>query len=210
MPFPTRLLCATLPTLLAVPAAASPPAEPAARPRDIVIFIADGWGFAHAAAAALYAFGRPEGFVWDSFPVRLAMTTGSLGGPPEDDYVHDTGAADPVTDSAAAATAISTGAKTRNGVLGETGAGELLEHLMTVAERAGRATGVVTTVPLSHATPAGFAVHNPSRGDYAGVAREMLLGIGPGRVKIDAERADQRSEERRVGKECRSRWSPYH
>ena len=30
--------------------------------------------------------------------------------------------------------------------------------------------------------------------------------------KIDALRADgfDRSEERRVGKECRSRWSPYH
>ena len=26
----------------------------------------------------------------------------------------------------------------------------------------------------------------------------------------DAEQADTRSEERRVGKECRSRWSPYH
>ena len=28
--------------------------------------------------------------------------------------------------------------------------------------------------------------------------------------KIEAFRAKQRSEERRVGKECRSRWSPYH
>ena len=27
--------------------------------------------------------------------------------------------------------------------------------------------------------------------------------------KLDVE-ADSRSEERRVGKECRSRWSPYH
>src|SRR2546430_16133048 len=26
----------------------------------------------------------------------------------------------------------------------------------------------------------------------------------------DLKRADPRSEERRVGKECRSRWSPYH
>jgi len=28
--------------------------------------------------------------------------------------------------------------------------------------------------------------------------------------KIAAERTVKRSEERRVGKECRSRWSPYH
>jgi len=29
-------------------------------------------------------------------------------------------------------------------------------------------------------------------------------------VRISARRAGTRSEERRVGKECRSRWSPYH
>ena len=29
-------------------------------------------------------------------------------------------------------------------------------------------------------------------------------------LKSEAKKADQRSEERRVGKECRSRWSPYH
>ena len=27
---------------------------------------------------------------------------------------------------------------------------------------------------------------------------------------LDFETAKERSEERRVGKECRSRWSPYH
>ena len=30
------------------------------------------------------------------------------------------------------------------------------------------------------------------------------------RFVVDVERQGQRSEERRVGKECRSRWSPYH
>ena len=28
--------------------------------------------------------------------------------------------------------------------------------------------------------------------------------------KAESKMKDQRSEERRVGKECRSRWSPYH
>src|SRR2546422_677945 len=36
--------------------------------------------------------------------------------------------------------------------------------------------------------------------DHATFARECAIDI-PG---------DERSEERRVGKECRSRWSPYH
>ena len=30
------------------------------------------------------------------------------------------------------------------------------------------------------------------------------------KVSRPVEKFDERSEERRVGKECRSRWSPYH
>src|SRR2546422_10748899 len=39
-----------------------------------------------------------------------------------------------------------------------------------------------------------------------GLALLALTGIGP----LIAWRRASRSEERRVGKECRSRWSPYH
>src|SRR5215203_6340658 len=35
-------------------------------------------------------------------------------------------------------------------------------------------------------------------------------GVPPGVVLGDAGYGVERSEERRVGKECRSRWSPYH
>ena len=35
-------------------------------------------------------------------------------------------------------------------------------------------------------------------------------GEGAGLYEHFAVVADKRSEERRVGKECRSRWSPYH
>ena len=40
----------------------------------------------------------------------------------------------------------------------------------------------------------------------------LLLGLLPGIEVIGTaiDGADARSEERRVGKECRSRWSPYH
>ena len=41
-------------------------------------------------------------------------------------------------------------------------------------------------------------------GCYAELLRTNVV-----RVDASASRAD-RSEERRVGKECRSRWSPYH
>src|SRR3712207_2054548 len=43
---------------------------------------------------------------------------------------------------------------------------------------------------------------------YRGVeVGDVALG---GRTPAEASRIVERSEERRVGKECRSRWSPYH
>src|SRR2546421_6381492 len=52
--------------------------------------------------------------------------------------------------------------------------------------------------------------------EVAGVAPEdMILDIGPRSVEhvisvLARVKTLVRSEERRVGKECRSRWSPYH
>src|SRR6266581_5515164 len=42
---------------------------------------------------------------------------------------------------------------------------------------------------------------------FAGDGRRALVSTG---TEIFGSDADGRSEERRVGKECRSRWSPYH
>ena len=39
------------------------------------------------------------------------------------------------------------------------------------------------------------------------VRRQSTIGDNHGRL---ADFVNERSEERRVGKECRSRWSPYH
>src|SRR2546422_11355093 len=41
-------------------------------------------------------------------------------------------------------------------------------------------------------------------------ANRWTLAFGRFDAPIGFERDDERSEERRVGKECRSRWSPYH
>ena len=50
--------------------------------------------------------------------------------------------------------------------------------------------------------------------DRKGPALRSVLEVNPDALAIaeslDAERREKRSEERRVGKECRSRWSPYH
>ena len=51
------------------------------------------------------------------------------------------------------------------------------------------------------------------QGPEKGKESSMFHNLKPGsmaEVEIDAVLQHQRSEERRVGKECRSRWSPYH
>src|SRR5256885_13806676 len=51
--------------------------------------------------------------------------------------------------------------------------------------------------------------HMPE-GESAGDARFHSIRIAPAVAPCVATIMSDRSEERRVGKECRSRWSPYH
>src|SRR5258708_16726439 len=60
-------------------------------------------------------------------------------------------------------------------------------------------------------------LYAPTEGEKAGLSGWLRLGFADRRINpVDATiggglvYAAPRSEERRVGKECRSRWSPYH
>ena len=79
-----------------------------------------------------------------------------------------------VTDSAAAATAIACGEKTDNGMLGMRPDGTRLESVAAVAKKAGRKVGIVTTVTIVHATPAGFYAHNRNRGNSRAIAMDLV------------------------------------
>ncbi len=144
--------------------------------RNVIVMIADGQGFAQRDAATLYQYGQTGKQVYEQFPVVLAMSTYPAGGSydgqlaaTEFDYVkHGT------TDSAAAATAMACGIKTFNGAIGFDRAQHTVKNVLERAEELGKATGVVTTVPFSHATPAGFAAHNVSRNNYSEIANEMI------------------------------------
>ena len=67
-----------------------------------------------------------------------------------------------VTDSAAAATAFSTGVKTFNGAVGVDTKGKPIRTLLEDARRDGKATGLVTTSQVTHATPAAMAPTSPT------------------------------------------------
>ena len=80
-----------------------------------------------------------------------------------------------VTDSAASGTALATGYKTNNTYIGCTPDGVAVESLLDVAKAQGKATGVVVTTYLQHATPAAFYAHTESRHNY-GIISEQLIG----------------------------------
>ena len=95
--------------------------------------------------------------------------------------VH-TDPADPeeaVTDSAAAATAFSTGVKTVNGGVGVDAKGRAVRTLLEDARRAGKATGLVTTSQVTDATPAAYASHVSDRGQQSEIARQYLVRSKP-------------------------------
>jgi len=148
----------------------------------VVLLVGDGLGLPQLAAARLHAYG-PEGRLrLERLPVSGLLAT------------HPDGAL--VTKSDAAATALATGTKTRNGRVGVDGAGRPLNSLAAALHAAGGAVGLVTTSSLADATPAAFGAHAERRADTAGIARqlvssgfELMLGGGRGDFDLAAARA---------------------
>ena len=94
-------------------------------------------------------------------------------------------ASSPVTDSAAAASAWGCGQRVLNGAINTDANGASLTPLFTHARAAGKATGLVTTCRVTHATPAGFAANVEKRGMENEIAQQyyereidVLLGGG--------------------------------
>ncbi|VGO14268.1 Alkaline phosphatase 4 [Pontiella desulfatans] len=127
------------------------------KPRYVFLMIGDGMGVAQREVAERYARmkypARKGGLAMNQLPVKALTTTSEIEGK--------------VTDSAAAGTALACGAKTVNGALG-VGA-DLTTPLRSVAfdaKDAGMKVGIVTSVPIDHATPAAFYAQVPKRSMY--------------------------------------------
>lgn len=134
--------------------------------RNVILLIGDGMGQAHRYAAQLLAAGRDGRLAMDRLPHSGQM---------------DTTCADPmsfVTDSAAAATAIATGVKTRNGSVSIDLDGREQTTILELAKASGRSVGLISTCQITDATPAAFAAHVPHRADQSEVARQYIECAG--------------------------------
>jgi alkaline phosphatase len=182
-------------------------------PKNVIVMIGDGMGYNQVDLASAYQYGTTDNQaavdpvtgsvahvrgipsqVYEKFPVRVGASTFSSSGRGLDDpqaaWADFGWVAEGATDSAAAGTALATGVKTLNGVVGLDAAGQRVENLTERAHSLGKATGLVTSVPFSHATPATFGAHNADRNDLVGVTHEYLSGdldvvIGAGNPGYD-------------------------
>ncbi|MFQ5534612.1 MAG: alkaline phosphatase [Sphingomonadales bacterium] len=133
--------------------------------RNIILFIGDGMSVTTVTAARIYegqqrgATGEENFLSFEKFPYLALSKT------------YNTDMQTP--DSAGTASAIVTGVKTKMGFIsvgatakrGDCASSQSakLTTILELAERAGLSTGVVSTAPVTHATPATSYAHTPER-----------------------------------------------
>jgi alkaline phosphatase len=77
-------------------------------------------------------------------------------------------------DSAAGAVALCSGVKTYNDSINVDASGAPVRTIAHEVQRRGWAVGAVSSVPISHATPASAYAHNVHRDDYQDLTRDLL------------------------------------
>jgi alkaline phosphatase len=128
--------------------------------KHVFLFIGDGMGEKMVEATELAMAKSPEDKLsFRKFPVLGWQRTASANAE--------------VTDSAAAITAIACGIRTNNGMLGVSPEGKAVESIAEIAHRAGWKIGILSSVSLDHATPAGFYAHDNSRQNMSAIAQSF-------------------------------------
>ena len=133
----------------------------ASRPKYTFLFIGDGMS-------------TPQRMVAEEFSEKSGHGPLAMNALPYQASTRTKSANAIITDSAAAATAIACGEKTNNGMLGVTPDGRRIESVAEVAKAAGQKVGIITTVAIVHATPAGFYAHRANRGASYQIALDLI------------------------------------
>lgn len=210
-----KQLTAALATVGALTLGFGLPAAEAAPAKNVILFISDGCSWGCWDMASYWEYGQKGMQPYDSFPVKLGMTTYPLNTsstPTMDDIAKvsydpakawsttpnsgtygntgtGTSSSGPVspnyfdgyhyvklnyTDSAAAGTAIATGRKTYNNAIDWSNMNEPMRYITQDAKALGKATGSISSVPFTHATPAVFGAQNISRNNYGAISEMMI------------------------------------
>ncbi len=158
------------------PVEAKQPANNKAEIKNVIVLIGDGMGVSYTSAYR-YLKNDPstkiaEKTAFDQSLVGQQMT-----------YPEDT--AQNVTDSASAATAMSAGIKTYNNAIAVDNDGSEVKTVLEAAKEQGKATGLVATSEITHATPASFGSHDESRKNMNSIADDYYDEMVNGKHKVD-------------------------
>lgn len=162
--------------------------KPPKSPKNIIIFISDGWGYNNVEATNYFMRGSAGSQVYQQFPQQFGMSTypaktkdSPALGYYKTGYNSDSAWRDfnyvkkGATGSAPAATSMAAGVKSYYKGIGVDVNHNPIENITERAAQLGKAAGVVTTVEWTHATPAAFVAHNVHRDHYDELGRDMLL-----------------------------------
>ena len=147
-----KLICAAFVSWACVSSAQSP--------KYVFLFIGDGMSV-------------PQRMIADEFSRKAGNGPLAMNAMPFTATTRTCSADSLVTDSAAAATAIACGVKTKNHYSGVDPHGNPVYSSALAAKKAGRKVGIVSTVTITHATPAGFYAHRKNRGDAYGISLDL-------------------------------------
>ena len=134
----------------------------AANPKYIFLFIGDGMS-------------TPQRMIADEFAQKAGHGHLTMNALSHSATTRTCSASSLVTDSAAAATAIACGEKTNNGRIGMSADGERkLVSCAEVAHQRGKKVGIITSITINHATPAGFYAHRKARGELYRISLDLV------------------------------------
>ena len=175
-----------------------PAPEPGSEVKNVILMIGDGMGLAHINAARLTVLEKNKTFTIDTLPVTGLVKTSASN--------HL------ITDSAAAATALATGHKTRNKRIGMSPFGRPLKNILEAAKEKNMSTGLIATSSITHATTAAFAAHVEHRKQQSLIAEQILdsqidilLGGGKGFFIPKSTKESLRDDEQDLIEKARSK-----
>jgi alkaline phosphatase len=151
-------LIPTIPAVSIQPANQPIPADDG--PLSIILMIGDGMGYEHVKLAKLVEVGEYGSLTMQQLMWNASVTTINMNGA--------------VTDSAAAGTALATGHKTSNHMVGVLPDGTPLENIVEFGQSLNKSTGLVSTCRIVDATPATFATHVLDRYETTEIARQLV------------------------------------
>ena len=152
------------------------------KPKNIILAIADGAGLNHITVSRLSIGGPNHKLYIDQLPVAGNSST----------HAYE----NLITDSAAAATAWSTGNKTKNRYLAVDQNKKELTTIFEMLDNKGYLKGIVATSSITHATPAAFYAHIDSRYKEKEIAAQLLnssvdLALGGGQEFFNLEEVEK-------------------